>query len=207
MKKIYVVILLVAALPGGMAALLYSHTIISFADSLRGCSDFSASKNMNDDEKREFSRLSALCTQKEMNALNRAISLTSNEIAFSCIPQKNNFSESEPAKAIIRIRNRSNRRLILLDERMERLTTSSYKSQGYLQDDYSLQTAYPVRSLSIIEPLGTLNIPVSFKVEGIGLHQINLAFSTPVWESLKGNISQVKQATLARAFCQFEIGT
>lgn len=177
----------------------------NFEVELQGCSDlWPLNNHINNEESVEYSRLRTFCKQKNISALNTAVSIGANEIEFTCQPQKTSFLGSELATAVLSIHNISNRRLLLLDGKLERLTRKSYESKGFVQDDYLFDGNYPAQQLSIINPSETLRVPATFNVDSKGVHRINISLAVPSWTSLAGNMSQVQQIAVTSAACQFE---
>lgn len=185
---------------------IYSLVLMKkFENELHNCSDFlPITDRISKEENIEYSRLRTLCKQKDITALNTALSFSANEFEFTCQPQKNSYHRDELVTVVLYINNVSNRRLLLLEGKLDRLTSESYKTNGLLQDDYSFLSKFPATQLFIINPAATLRIPATINVDRKGTHQINISLAVPVWTSLTGNESQLQQTVVARASCQFE---
>lgn len=152
---------------------------------------------MSLDETRLFDQIHKLYKENNKQAVLDLVGIKGEEVDFSVIPAKLIFTADEPKLGVIRIENKSPRRLILFAPTLQKLTLESYKFEGHLQDDVMVDCSPSEKHpCHILVPSQTLFFPILLPAEGKGQHKLNFSFMTP---------TSTGQQTIRRSSPTFEI--
>ena len=136
------------------------------------------------EEREVFYQIKEYYEQGKAEKLNELIGIKKGEVKIEINGPKS-FPQPHTPVAELIIKNISNRDLIVFDPILEKVTTESYISNGYIQDDYNIACPITVPGkCNIIKAGQTLSFPVFFEVSGTGSYKLNLSLGFTIYTEI-----------------------